>query len=211
MLGGKMIDKLKKIIDFAKKQPVLFFASLFFLYILVFGKKRKMIPLVDPHKLPFLEKVKTNQVEFANKVIDIAKKLHTDPRYLMIVMNNESGLNHLAKNPTSSATGLLQFMHDTAIGLGTTTDKLLQMTNVQQLDYVYKYLSKYSNKFTDDGGVSDIYLSVYFPKALYHPEDYVFPQWATKANKNFDLNKDGIGTKREFRAYVNTKYKDYLK
>lgn len=169
------------------------------------NKTKKQI--VDVSKLPFINKVKENQNEFGLKVFDIAFKLKTKAEFLMIIMNNESGLNHKAKNPNSSATGLIQFMHATAIGLGTTTDKLKMMSNIEQLDWVYKYLKKYTGKFNS---VSDVYLAVFFPLALYKDEDYVFPKWASDANPNFDLNKDKIGTKKEFRTYVNNKYAKYL-
>jgi len=162
---------------------------------------------MDYKLLPFIEKVKTNQKKFGEKVIDISNKLDTVPHYLMIVMNNESGLRADIKNPTSSASGLIQFMEATAKGLGTTTADLRTMSNVKQLDYVYKYLKPYAKKFKD---VSDVYLAVFFPLALYKDEDYKFPSWAVKANPIFDLNKDGILTKAEFRNYVNKKYAKYL-
>lgn len=158
-------------------------------------------------ELPFIEKVKVNQQSFGNGVIDIAEEIGTLPHFLMIVMNNESGLNPAAKNPTSSATGLIQFMEDTARGMGTTTAALKQMSNVEQLKYVRKYLLPYKGKLND---VSDVYLSVFFPLALKKSEDYIFPKWASSANPIFDLNKDGQLTKKEFRNYVNNKYSKYI-
>lgn len=160
-----------------------------------------------PIKLPFIEKVKKNQQEFANKVIDIANKLGTKPEYLMIVMNNESGLDSTAKNPNSSASGLIQFMEATAKELGTTTKALREMTNVSQLDYVYKYLNVYKKKLNS---VAEVYLSVFFPLALFKDDNYKFPDWVVKANKIFDTNKDSILTKAEFKDYVNKKYAKYI-
>ncbi|MEI6508587.1 MAG: transglycosylase SLT domain-containing protein [Bacteroidota bacterium] len=160
-----------------------------------------------PIKLPFIEKVKKNQDAFANKVIDIANKLGTKPEYLMIVMNNESGLDSTAKNPTSSASGLIQFMEATAKELGTTTKALREMSNIDQLDYVYKYLNVYKNKLNSAG---EVYLSVFYPLALFKDDKYLFPNWVVKANKIFDTNKDGILTKGEFKDYVNKKYAKYL-
>lgn len=157
--------------------------------------------------LPFINKVTVNQQAFGDKVISIAEKLDTLPEYLMIVMNNESGLNSSIKNPTSTATGLIQFMEPTAKGLGTTTAALAAMTNVDQLDYVYKYLKVYQSKFYE---VSDVYLAVFFPQALYESDDWNFPLWAVRANKIFDVNKDGILTKKEFKNYVNVKYASYI-
>lgn len=165
------------------------------------NKKNK----VTAEQLPFIDKVKTNQSAFADKVIN--NPLGVNPKHLMIVMNNESGLNHKAKNPTSSAAGLIQFMANTAKSLGTTTSALLLMSNVQQLDYVFKYLKPYKSKMLS---VADVYLAVFFPKALFQNDIWEFPQWAVKANKIFDISKDGKLTKAEFKQYVNNKYQKYL-
>lgn len=158
-------------------------------------------------ELPFISKVKNNQKEFGEKVIDIAKKLNTDPRFLMVVMNNESGLDSTAKNPTSSATGLIQFMEATAKELGTTTAQLRVMKNYEQLDYVYKYLNVYKNKLAS---AADVYLAIFYPLALFKTDSFEFPSWVVKANKIFDTNKDGKLTKLEFKNYVNNKYSKYL-
>ncbi len=158
-------------------------------------------------ELPFIEKVTTNRQLFGEKLIQIADKLDILPHYLMIVMNNESGLNPAAKNPNSSATGLIQFMDSTAKSLGTTTQALRQMSNVEQLDYVYKYFKPYAGKMND---VTDVYLAVFYPYAIKQNEDYVFPALVTKSNKIFDLNHDTVLTKSEFRKYVNEKYNKYI-
>ncbi len=177
------------------------------------GPSAKITPKDTGYKvenLAFIDKVKDNKEAFGKKVIDIAAKLDTVPNNLMIVMNNESAgtFSPSIKNPTSTATGLIQFMEDTAKGMGTSTQALAKMSNVQQLDYVYKYLAKYKDKYKD---ASDLYLAVFFPLALYQKdENWQFPQWAVKANPIFDINKDGKLTKAEFRSYVLNKYKQYL-
>ena len=157
--------------------------------------------------LPFISKVKKNQKLFGEKVIEIAKLLNVDPGYLMIVMNNESGLDSTAKNPTSSASGLIQFMDATAKALNTTTAELRAMANYDQLDYVYKYLKVYKNQLKS---VADVYLAIFFPVALYKSDSYEFPSWVVKANKIFDINKDGKLFKSEFKKYVMDKYSKYL-
>ena len=127
----------------------------------------------------------------------------------MIVMNNESGLDSTIKNPFGSATGLIQFTEATAKDLGTTTAALKLMSNVDQLDYVKKYFTKYGyyKKVQD---VADAYLCVFYPAALYKDDNFKFPTWAVNANPIFDINKDGTLTKAEFKTYVNNKYNDYL-
>ncbi len=161
----------------------------------------------DFTKLPFIEKVKNNAKAFGEKVISICTGFGFPASWLMVVMNNESGLNSAIKNPTSSASGLIQFMEATAKSLGTTTEKLRAMSNVDQLDYVQKYLKPYAKQIKS---VSDVYLSIFFPLALYKGDDYIFPEWASKANPIFDTNKDKVLTKKEFRNYVNNKYAKYI-
>ena len=81
------------------------------------------------------------------------------------------------------------------------------MSNIDQLDYVYKYLNVYKNKLNS---VADVYLAIFYPLALFKTDEYQFPKWVVDANKIFDINKDGILTKAEFKNYVFNKYSKYL-
>lgn len=164
---------------------------------------------MDFRQLPFISKVKENQEAFGNKVIAIADRLGIMPAWLMIVMNNESGLNHRIKNPNGSATGLIQFTEATAKALGTSTAALAAMSNVDQLDFVELYFTKFG-WYKQIKDLPDTYLLVFFPKALYENDDWQFPTWAVKANPIFDINKDGKLTKAEFKQYVNNKYSKYI-
>jgi len=148
------------------------------------------------------EHVKTNRSAFIAKVVSISKILGIEPEWLMQVFMNESGMNHQAVNKTSNATGLIQFMPDTAKALGTTVEALKAMTNVQQLDWVYKYLSPYTGRMQS---YIDVYFSVFFPLAVGKPDDWVFQTSKlsaaiiAKQNPVFDLNKDGKLTVAEVR------------
>lgn len=159
-------------------------------------------------ELPFINKIPSDQREaFGKKTIEISNALKIPAKALMLVMNNESGLNPKAVNPGSKATGLIQFIPATAGSLGTTQAGLLSMSAIEQLDYVQKYLATYANKIKTD---SDVYLAVFYPAALWQKDDWQFPAWAVKANPIFDTNKDGTLTKREFAYYFNSKYAKYL-
>ena len=103
----------------------------------------------------FENKVTSNKEAFLQKVRLICAKLGIEPDWLMFVMNSESGLNPAAYNPNGGASGLIQFMPDTAKGLGTTTEALRKMSNVAQLDYVYKYFYPYRGKMSS---LYDLYL-----------------------------------------------------
>ena len=121
--------------------------------------------------LVFVNLVKTNQSAFAAKVNAIARELSIEPNWLMAVMYSESRLNHTAVNSLSNATGLIQFMPDTARGLGTSVSALRNMSNIQQLDYVRKYFLPFKGRMHS---VYDVYLITFFPVALGKPDDWVF-------------------------------------
>lgn len=137
--------------------------------------------------IAFEEYIKENKKQFIDKVIKIANDLNINPNWLMFVMWFESKLNPKAVNPISKATGLLQFMPTTAWALGTTTDSLLSMNNVQQLDYVLAYLRPYKGKMKK---WIDVYLAVFYPAAIGNPDYVITRDIVAKQNKIFDLNND---------------------
>lgn len=144
--------------------------------------------------LVFENLVFENQAAFIAKVKAIAAKLGIDPNWLMLVFKFESGLNSHIQNPTTGATGLIQFMPFTALDLGTTTAALKAMSNVQQLDYVYQYYNKYRSKIIS---YIDLYMATFFPKAIGKDDSYVLrsdtlsADTIARANPVFNLNKDG--------------------
>mgnify|MGYP000370189758 CR=1 FL=1 len=133
--------------------------------------------------------------DFKAKVEKIANKLGTSSAALMAVFRQESGVNPHIQN-SIGATGLIQFMPDTARRLGTTTDELAKMDGVQQLDYVYKY---YKMTGVGDGSVGDLYMATFMPKYIGYPPEYVLGQRGAEGfsgkvyaqNKGLDRNKDG--------------------
>ena len=133
-------------------------------------------------KLLMIEKISTNKDLFTNKTVEISKNLDINPNRLMWIMNKESGLNHQAKNKASWATGLIQFMPQTAKWLWTTTKKLKKMTNIEQLDYVEKYYSRYKGKITSH---EDLYLATFYPYAMDKPQDYVV--WSEQSNRRANI------------------------
>lgn len=150
-------------------------------------------------ELYFINKVTSNREAFAAKVKEISKKLDIDPNWLMAVMNSESGLNPQARNtkyPVGGgyATGLIQFIPSTARHLGTTTDALYNMSNVEQLDWVYKYFRPYRDKIES---FVDLYMVTFFPAAIGKKDDHVLQAKnisalaVARANPIFDLDKNG--------------------
>lgn len=137
---------------------------------------------------------------FLNKVKQIAQRINCDYKDLLAVMNSESGLKSTATNKNGGATGLIQFMPDTAKGLGTSTAALRNMTPIQQLDYVEKFFDN-TLKMTGMKGkrlsAGDLYTLVFMPAKV---KGEVLCQAGSKeyaANKCLDANKDGKITKTE--------------
>lgn len=159
--------------------------------------------------IAYTDRVVVNQSAFMQKLFVVAEKLNIDPEWLMIVMYNESKFKYNAVNPYTGAVGLIQFMPGTARAMGTTIEALSRMSNVQQLDYVYKYFSSKSGKMYS---LYDLYKITFFPISLGKAGNWVFQskdlQASTVArqNKIFDLNKDGQITVEEFEKYLYNTY-----
>jgi hypothetical protein len=169
--------------------------------------------------LVFIDKVNENRTAFANKVVSIANDLDIDPNWLMLVMNSESGLNHKARNTSfpvqgGYATGLIQFVPDTAKGLGTSTEALYNMSNLEQLDWVKKYFYPYRDKIQS---FSDLYMVTFFPAAVGKPANWILQAKNLSAlavarwNPIFDLNKDGKITVAEAEEAFLKRVPEYLR
>lgn len=159
----------------------------------------------------YSEYVKNNKEAFLNKVVSISNQLGINPNWLMFVMYWESGLNPAIRNKYSGATGLIQFMPATATALGTSVSALANMSNVEQLDYVYKYYRPYAGHMNN---LYDVYLVTFFPAALGKADNWVLqtsslsPRIIAEQNPAIDLNKDKQITVGEFKRYVDLKKKD---
>jgi hypothetical protein len=151
---------------------------------------------------------------FKNKVVQICTDLGVSPDFLMACMAFETGetFSPSIKNAAGSgATGLIQFMPATAKSLGTTTDKLANMSAVEQLNYVKKYFLPYKNRLKK---LEDVYMAILYPAAIGEPTDYALFNKGKKTysqNKGFDVNRDGKITLREISKKVRDKYNKGLK
>jgi hypothetical protein len=104
-------------------------------------------------------------------IADIANRAGIKPEHLKAVMQFESGLKANAVNPTSNATGLIQFLPSTAAALGTSVDQLKSMTPQQQLQYVGKYLAPFRGKLNS---LQDVAMAVFNPASIGKPSDTPF-------------------------------------
>ena len=134
--------------------------------------------------------------EFLREVEAMAERLGTRPEYLLSMMSFESGLDPAAVNPVSGATGLIQFMPDTAAGLGTSTEALRGMSAMEQLKYVEDYLEPFKGEL---GTLEGVYTSVLSGSPQPDPDTTLFSAGTAAYSQNsaLDLNDDGRITSGE--------------
>ena len=131
-----------------------------------------------------------NKADFLAKVQQISANLGIKPDWLMAVMAFESGIDSKKVNSASGATGLIQFMPSTATGMGTSTAALKAMTNVQQLDFVYKYLAPYKAKMKT---YTDVYMTVFYPAAIGKADTCVIGAVGSNIAKQNPALRDAAG------------------
>jgi len=170
-------------------------------------------------KLLFEDKVKVNKDAFIAKVREISKKLQIEPDWLMAAMWIESGIKADAINEIGCV-GLIQFCPVTySESWGLTQSYLANLSNVEQLDYVYKYIKAQNKAFHDGKKIKsypDLHALIFFPKAIQFKRKQVLEYGTLTAeqvalkNSAIDLNKNLEITKKEFEKYAKTKFTSAL-
>ncbi len=154
--------------------------------------------------------------EFRTKVLIICDLLKIKPDDLMACMAFETGGTFLASkqnNAGGQAYGLIQFTKSGTEGLGKTVDELKVMTEVEQLDYVYKYMARCIAAKGPLTTRSDIYMAIICPEAVGKPETYSCYSAASsprayEQNKGLDWGKKGFITKADATVPVDKYYED---
>lgn len=153
---------------------------------------------------------------FIAEVNRVARNYNIDANDLLGLMQAESRLDPQAVNRGSGATGLIQFMPDTARALGTTTSALYGMDRVQQMAYVERYFAM--NRLPRGATAGNLYASVFLPKYTNRPSNFVVARqggpndagdnangsWY-RQNSGLDLNRDGSITIAELGQKVSLK------
>lgn len=144
---------------------------------------------------------------FRDRVRWIADEIGLDANWLMACMAFESGESFSAgvKNAAGSgATGLIQFMPKTAIGLGTTTADLGKLTAEDQLKWVYRYFEPWAGRLTT---LEDVYMAILLPSAVGKPASHVLFSGGVsyRQNAGLDADRDGKVTKYEAAKKVRDK------
>jgi len=155
--------------------------------------------------------VKENKLGFLMQVDDVSSYLKVRTDHLMFLMWFETAHTldsrkvnfQKGDNPDPlvrckyRATGLIQFMPRTAVGLGTTTTLLYQMTNVEQMEYVQRHLGIFRGHYVD---YVDLYCGIFWPAAVGKPDSYLITSdVVAQQNPIFDINRDRDIEKSEIR------------
>jgi len=144
-----------------------------------------------------LAKLMEREPEFKPKLIRESQRRGINPDHLLNVMAVETAgsFNPAIKNPNSSASGLIQFMADTARSLGTSTAELRKMSATKQLDYVFKYFDDFIKRGSDLSTQGALYAAVGAGKVGRDDQSVLMtrnnPGYAGNA-PTWDPNRDGI-------------------
>jgi len=129
--------------------------------------------------------------DFLDAINAMCSRLGTKADWVLAVMNFETGGTFSAskRNPTSGATGLIQFMPKYAPGdVGKTVGELAAMTRIEQLKYVEIYFDKKGKGRLNS--LEDVAMTVFYPEAIGNP-NFQFPPHVVRQN-------GGINTPKEY-------------
>lgn len=139
-----------------------------------------------------------DDLEFTSSIEALAEKRGISTSELYKVIKGESGFDPKAKNE-SGATGLFQFMPDSAKELGVTPKDILNMTPTQQVGLYDKYLERWN--YSSDNRLGIMQAAPAFANRA--PEDLVYGKDTKAWEKNpgwRELNNGPI-TVRSINSY----------
>ncbi len=137
--------------------------------------------------------LETKSDAFKNKLVQVSNALGINPDWLATVISFESKGTFApdVRNTQSGATGLIQFIRPTATQLGTTTEQLAAMTDVQQLDYVYRYFKDIVGRPMRN--LDDVYLAVFMPSQMGKSSNTIVAQRGSKVYEQNPFDRDNKG------------------
>ena len=158
-----------------------------------------------------------NYPGFLPELQQVAARLGMRPEWLLNVMACESSFVASARNPLpgQTASGLLQFIRQTARSLGTSAAAVRRMSPVEQLRFVERYFTPFKGQLNS---LADVYLAVFRGFIMRGgPDTVVAPlnssskeRQAYSLNRGLDLNRDHRITKNEIAllAFVVGRFSD---
>lgn len=169
----------------------------------------------DPNRAKYIEAALNklpDKATFMAEIDKLAAEFGTSAQDFYRIMYAESGIEPDNVNEDGGATGLIQFMPNTAIGLGTTTSRIKQMSATEQVPLIRKYFKNGGLK--QGATVFDMYTIVFFPLMRGKSDDWIVQSKDLSAEK-ISRSNGGIARKSgknpgdpltvaDFRTYVNS-------
>lgn len=141
-------------------------------------------------------------------------RLGLDPNWVMAIMAVEtvSSFKPCIRNPYTAATGLIQFMPDTARELGTSIDALCGMSQTTQWRYVEEYLRRKIRAHGRPRDLGSTYMLVFTPIMTQRPDSEAVT-WAVRGGRELKMISDGrpcrVNGKMRKQAYCQNQVYDY--
>jgi hypothetical protein len=132
-------------------------------------------------------------------------QISQDDLFRIIEFETDGTWSPSVKAPTSTATGLIQFLEATAESLGTSTAELAQMSRAEQMAYVERYLQNTIRERGPIRNFGDLYMAIHWPVGVGKEDDFVMYREGSEAytaNRGLDANGDGTVTRGETMAVV---------
>lgn len=119
-------------------------------------------------------------------------RLGLDPNWIMAIMAVEtvSTFRPCIRNPFTRATGLIQFMPETALELGTSIDLLCGMSQTTQWRYVEEYLRRKIRAHGRPRDLGSTYMLVFTPIMTQRPDSEAVT-WAVRNGRELKMISDG--------------------
>ncbi len=141
---------------------------------------------------------------FFDSLFAVSSRLSFRPVWVLKTMFHESGLDPKARN-SIGASGLIQFMPETAVSLGTNTAHIRSVSGTEQLFWIEKFWQPAKGKVHC---YEDLRLYNLFPAALGQPDGFILQTTKLPAravalrNPAFDTDGDMKITVKEFKRVV---------
>ncbi len=127
-----------------------------------------------------------------NALSDLSRELRIPMHWLFQIIKFESNFNPQAKNPYSSARGLIQFIDSTARDLGYNSSLDLVTKHPSIVSQIKGPVRRYFLRYYPFPTKSSFYMSVFYPKYRNYDLDYEFPNYIKKVNPNIITIRDYV-------------------
>lgn len=120
----------------------------------------------------------------------VAAAVGVAPESLYRLIQFESGWDPQAKNPNSSARGLIQFIDGTAQWLGYDSSEDLVSRYPDRVSQLNGPVAEYLSKYAPYSGEQSLFMAVFYPAARTWEPDEKFPSWVVDVNPGIETPAD---------------------